>query len=280
MALTTFSKDFKSTLQKFLPVNCGIPESLRNSVSSQYIVHLKSTNKQAGAEAGNTGESKVEVWGYLQDKIEVNIKADWEGVSEIFGGIDKMADTILQAATTWLPGSSKTGSRSLVSQASSRRKWTGSSPISIVLPLRFEAIDNVHSEVLQPCMALQQLCAPREGDLTKGFFLIPPGPSPFKVGESQEVGDLTSITIGNFFYLESVIINDVSITYETRMSSIGPIGATAKVTLSAYEIPTKQSIAKMYNQMGITQSMSMDKALGKLPDPSKMVDVKILSVNP
>lgn len=251
MAVTTFTKNFISTISNFLPLNCGIPDSVLNGISGRYIVNINARNSSVNATNQKTDSDgyTLKMKAYLQDKIKLSVGSNWDGIGEVLGGVDKAVDTAVQAITTLVPGANKFGPRSLFSTVSSRRKWAGSSPIGIELQLKFEAIKDIYSEVLQPCMALQQLVLPSKGgDKTGGFFLVPPGPSPFNWGESELFGDIIEVDIGGFITLSRVIIKNVDVVYENRMSAIGPIGAVATVHLESYEMLTKEGVAEMYNR--------------------------------
>jgi hypothetical protein len=122
------------------------------------------------------------------------------------------------------------------------------------MKLHFEAVNDVVTEVLQPCVGLQALVLPR-GGLMNNFFLVPPGPSPFQLPTNKEgksivnldhTGDKIDVNIGDFIKFESIIVENVRISYENRMSDKGPVGAVAEVTFSTYEMLTKEGLEEAY----------------------------------
>ena len=228
------------------PVNCGLPDSVLQGISNRYIV-------QINAFRANRDPNKpyLTINAYLQNTFTIDAVSAWEAIPQGFGDKTGVSDDIAQIATTLL--SKATGGhaspRSLVTASSSRRKWTGSSPMKMSMVLKFEAINNITTEVLLPCMRLQQLALPREGHLG-GFFLIPPGPNPFDIilgnsGIGQ--GDHISLNIGGgFLNFNSIVIDSASVAYENRMGTQGPIGATVTLTIQTYELLTQEKLSRAY----------------------------------
>jgi len=246
MAITSFSTTYtamKSSIigavQNLLPIVAGVPDSVLSSISNRYIVTLR-TSFPSGILS--PGARKLVVNAYLQEFIVLDNSSDWEGVTQGIPGADfaiKTADAFLQA----------TINKSAITTALTRRKWSGSAPLKLSLKLKFEAINDIQSEVLQPCMILQQLTLPRGG--IAGIGLVPPGPSPYKIGGASsqnwtDRGEHLSVDIGGFLVLDSVIVENVQVKYENRMSSDGPIGADVTLTMSSYEMLTKEGLAKAY----------------------------------
>ena len=125
-------------------------------------------------------------------------------------------------------------------------------------------------EVLLPCMRLQQLSLPREGSLTGGYFLIPPGPNPFvdpfdKVNGTS--GDHIELNIGNFLNFDSVVIDKADVQYENRMGSNGPIGAKVTLTVTTYELLSQEKLAKAYHFQGSSYDQKGNVTLGT-PNPA------------
>jgi hypothetical protein len=139
--------------------------------------------------------NRCTVVGVLQEDIQTRVESVWEPF--INTSMLTTGNMLVQALT---------GSRSsLVSKATSRRLWQGSTPMVISLKLKFEAVNNTFTEVVEPCRLLQCMALPSEpanyrgvdlqgvwnigtsilsGEgLTKALsqipFLIPPGPTPF-----------------------------------------------------------------------------------------------------
>lgn len=246
MSILGYTKNFNLSpgsviagVRKLMPINCGLPQSLVSTISNRYVVTINS--KPAGALAENA--SKLEkphtIYAYLQEKITFTCASNWGNVGQMFEGITDFSSTVSQSFTQ----------HSFESTIASRRKWTGSEPIKITMKLKFEAIDDVENEVLTPCSALQALTLPRNGLNMMGssFFLVPPGPSPFKWFKGQERGDEISINVGNFIFFNSVIVTSVEVVYDSRMSNLGPIGADVTLQLESYEMLTKKGLSDVYS---------------------------------
>ena len=158
-----------------------------------------------------------------------------------------------------------TTGQQLKSNVFTRRVWSESTPITIDLRLHFESMNDTFSEVIRPCMSLQSLVLPRRGLLTAGsnsFSLIPPGPNPGKLDESNPSiagillgrdGTIT-INIGQFIRFSSVIIESVSVNFGTKMSRVGPVSADANVRISTYEMLLQEDLAEAY---GVTSSLAL-----------------------
>jgi hypothetical protein len=263
MAILNFSKTFTgggliNTIKSFLPVVCGVPQSVVNTTNNKYLVYI-STDDQP---------EPVRVWAWLQEQFVFNVTSEWTDIASMDAG--PIGD-VYQLAT----------GRTLSSTLSTRRKWKGSSPINLEIKLKFEAIDDVRREVILPCMYLQSLVLPYGGEVSRGvgegeqFFLRPPGPNPFYVPGVENLtnvpgwaktalsqGQNISIDIGGgFIVFDSVILTSVQITYEARMSEVGPVGATATVHFQTYEMLTKEKIKDAYS--GISKT---PKGMGGITD--------------
>ena len=249
MSIQSFSINFAESL---LPVNCGIPESVLQGISSRYIIKitaklgtalLEQFNRSVGAvPIGPGGNREFTINGFLQDKISFSANSTWEGVTEglpgNIGGFLKSIDTGAQAFF----------GRTAISTLSTRRKWAGSSPISLNLKLKFEAFSDPYREVILPCIGLQGLMLPR-GGVANTIGLIPPGPNPFDLSlkgeQGTERGENISVDIGSrFLYFNSVIVKDVKVVMENRMSKSGPIGAEVDMTIETYQMLTREDLFK------------------------------------
>jgi hypothetical protein len=256
MAILNFSKSFTgggvmNTVKSFLPVVCGVPQSIVNATNNKYLVYISTNDKP----------EPVTIWAWLQDQFVFNVTSEWTDIASMDSG--PIGD-VFQLAT----------GRTLASTLSTRRKWKGSSPIHLELKLKFEAIDDVRKEVILPCLYLQSLVLPYGGEATgltggilegEQFFLRPPGPNPFYIpgaenfaalpgGARQAVSQGQKITVdigGGFIVFDSVIITSVTVVFESRMSITGPVGATATVQFQTYEMLTKERIKEAYNSVTI-----------------------------
>jgi len=238
--ILNYTKDF---VTKALPIVCGVPQGYALSANkSRYMVVVHAHHTPTALGEGPEVEDFT-ICGWLQEKFEITTGSNWESVGQLFSdGISKAIDSLSQM----------TIGRSMVSQIATRRKWNGSDPIQVKMKLKFEAINDVLDEVLRPCMGLQMMTLPRAGR-AKGFFVIPPGPNPYymKLGVLtlgvEERGELIDIDIGGgFIHFDKIIMKDVSVVYENRMSAKGPIGAEATITFETYEMLTKEGLQAAY----------------------------------
>lgn len=147
--------------------------------------------------------NKWSVVGLLQEDIQMRVESRWDPF--IPAAMLAKGNMLLQLVSekSGLSG----GPKSLVTKASTRRLWVGSTPMVINLKLKFEAINDSAKDVVAPCRILQSLALPSEPgtevntsdvqsrasefakspwDLSTGSELIkalpllsPPGPSPF-----------------------------------------------------------------------------------------------------
>lgn len=130
----------------------------------------------------------------LQDTLQLRVDSHWEPI--VPTSLLSTGNVLLQVATK--------GRKSLVTRATSRRIWSGSSPMRLSLQMRFEAYMNPFREVVEPCRILQSMALPSESVRAKTQgepsavetalnvagklfgvntsslpFLSPPGPTPF-----------------------------------------------------------------------------------------------------
>ena len=238
MAISTFTTFFTGVNSSILnvasqvvPFLFGLSPTLRNSVDPKYIVKINATGGDY-AGAGSWGAI-----GVLQEKINISVASTWSDIGIFKAGSDN----------EFLSMAAGLGAKSLVNTFSSRRRWAGSSPISISMKLKFEAENNAKNEVTDLCAKLQGLALPSGGTSFLGgqVFLTPPGPNPWGAGLS---GERVSIDIGNkWLYFSNVIVDSVETEFENRMSAGGPIGALVTIKLSTYELVTKASLEAAYN---------------------------------
>ena len=247
MAIQSFTKIFTQPAKSILPINVGVDTVMAN-LSEKYLVHIKSVNANKQIDYGDgkrtiDREQEINIHAFLQDKISLSVSSRWSGIGEAIGvkQVSSLIDSGVQAFT----------GHSTQSQITSRSKWDGSSPIQFELKLKFEAFTDAWKEVVQPCLALQQLCLPSRSNSTDGFFLLPPGP--FFIKEVDEAlnlgrGEYVSIDIADFLHFDNIIMTNVNIEWDNRMSEDGPIGANAALQFKTYEMLTKQDLSKMYKK--------------------------------
>jgi len=213
--------------------------------------------------------AKATITGILQENMMIGIESIWEPFipTEMYGSVD----TAVQAISG--------GKWSLITKATSRRKWKGSTPLEISLVLKFRAVEDAFKEVVEPCRILQSLALPSEGkdaaglstiaDIKKAIpFLAPPGPTPFTTedllnqdagtirGVKQDAilqglrgGDLIILRFGRFLNLFNVILKSARINFVPRFDIKGnPIAADATLIFESYEIMTAESLAFAYKK--------------------------------
>lgn len=209
----------------------------------------------------------------LQEAISLRVESRWEPF--IPADLLSRANIIVQAGTG-LFGER----RSLVTRATSRRIWQGSTPVTMSLRLKFEAIKDAYREVVLPGRMLQSMALPSDPsakyaagqDIGKLEALIslalkPPGPNPFslddvlsgnksfsamnesEVRDSTKSGDFIMIEIGRFLTFFNVIIRESEVSYKTKFAEGGdPIEAEANVIFETYEMMTMESLKDSYDK--------------------------------
>lgn len=88
----------------------------------------------------------------LQDDIMLGVRSFWSPFLPT--SLLRTGNIAVQAATG--------GRRALVTKATSRRIWTGSSPMRLKLKMRFEAVENSLKEVVEPIRLLCAMALPSE----------------------------------------------------------------------------------------------------------------------
>lgn len=138
--------------------------------------------------------NRCSVISILQESIQMNNGSRWEPF--IPTAMLDSGNKALQLISL--------GHRSLITKASSRRMWMGSTPLSLSLTMRFEAVSDAALEVTEACKILQKITSPSDPsngagtgvlEIAEAFknsdviglgralsntpVLIPPGPTPF-----------------------------------------------------------------------------------------------------
>ena len=191
--MTKFNKNFRESIgnrpsgrKRFTFTEYGyLPDG--DPVSDVYLARVTSI------------KNMISVVGLLQEDILMRVESRWDPF--IPTAMLAKGNMLLQMLTSTGTG----GAKSLVTKAASRRLWVGTTPMTLSLKLKFEAINNAYNDVVEPCRILQSLAVPSEpggGDMTNvkdkaaafaadrglktGIELIkslpllsPPGPSPF-----------------------------------------------------------------------------------------------------
>ena len=124
----------------------------------------------------------------LPEKFELGMKSTFSSLVEGKLGIVSALNKFIQTASAF------TGSMvSLNTKFTTAQLWEGSSPVSISLPIEFNASNDVYKEVYENIIKLGKMALPREGN--KGdwtdIFLRAPGPTPLDLANDKVLKGLT-----------------------------------------------------------------------------------------
>jgi hypothetical protein len=223
------------------------------------------------------------VVGVLQEDIVTKVESRWEPF--IPTSLLAVGNILIQAITR--------GKKSAITKATSRRLWMGSTPMTLSLNLKFQAVEDPSREVVQPCMILQSIAAPSEPSqgitlgelqgatnvegalqaLSKIPVLGPPGPSPFnlegilnlqkshnelspsEIKEGLKGGDLIEIQVGRLLFFRNVILNSVQVSHHVKMTPQGDtISADVNLIFETYEMVTVESLKEIYNKSAMSHN--------------------------
>lgn len=152
--------------------------------------------------------------------------------------------------------------------------WSGSSPIQITLPIEFNATNDAIEDVMKPIVRLLMLASPK---VAPGGRFIPPGPTisnivafltrlldeipndaPLGIPTARDwvknavksnitPGENVSVFVGDFFYLDNVVITGVQPHFHPIMDIRGlPMKASCTVTFESYLTPTRGEIQRYF----------------------------------
>jgi hypothetical protein len=193
--------------------------------------------------------NKATVVSPLQEDILLKVESQWSPV--LPSGMLTSVDQAVQLLSA--------GNLSIISRATSRRMWRGSSPMRLNLKMRFEAVYDSMVEVVKPIELLGSLVLPIETIKTSklGFpFLGPPGPAAtnFRLTKlannsltqkvdraynALEGGDQIQIQLGRFLAFTDVIVREVSFVIPIKFDrNNNPVSATINVNFETYEMMT------------------------------------------
>jgi len=224
---TTFASNSKSVDQKKNAgiTECGYINPDGKSLPPDYLMRITSIR------------NKCTVVSPIQDSIKMKSTSKWEP----FVPTSSLGNILTQTVTG--------GRRSLITKASSRRVWTGSSPMTLSVHLKFQSVKDSFMEVTEPVRLLQSMALPKDPSNGKGFdvqgmfnsiksfdiseswkalstipMLMPPGPKPFTVEglldlegfktindtiEGLKGGDVIIIEWGRLLTFYNVIVQEV-----------------------------------------------------------------------
>lgn len=191
-----FTKDFVGNRRSMsaktftnLPAEVGYVTPDGEPLAPEYLIRITSIRNRCTVVAP------------MQEELQMKVGSRWENfIPSSLLGYGNIAAQIISR-----------GKLSLITRATSRRIWQGSSPIIISLNLKFEAIEDPFIEVAEPCRILQSMSIPSDpsgglglpvddlfnsvvglvtgesgiSDVTNALskvpLLSPPGPTPFTV---------------------------------------------------------------------------------------------------
>lgn len=232
------------------------------------------------------------VVGLLQEDIQMRVESRWDPFipASMLAKGNMLMQLISEKAGV------AGGPKSLVTKASTRRLWVGSTPMVISLKLKFESITDSAKDVVAPCRILQSLALPSEPGTSTNVnpqakpttiaaalnvikslpLLSPPGPSPFSwegilssrkpvnelnissIVENSKGGDRIILQLGKFLNFDDVIIKEVSTAFHIKMDTFGdPISADINIIFETYEIPTVQTLAQAYEKTTLGTSVQV-----------------------
>jgi len=256
--------------QSFAFREYGYVHSDGDNVPPEYLIKITSVRH------------KCTIIGVMQEDIRTRVESRWEPLvpTSLLG----LGNIILQA-TTAVAGITP---RSLITRATTRRLWMGSSPMVLSLKLKFEAVEDAFINVVEPCRLLQSIAIPsdpseesgnpkeaerliKEGKYLEAVShlpaLLPPGPTPFSWGgilsgsrsfhtmsrseivQNVEGGDYIMVEIGRFLTFYNVIVKEVSAAHHIRFGPDGnPVGVDVNIVFETYEMMTTEGLKRSYEK--------------------------------
>ena len=155
--------------------------------------------------------------------------------------------------------------------------WQENHPLSIMLPLQFNATYDTMEEVLKPIVQLLMLISPSLN--TKTGTLVPPGPT-----ISGVVSDLKSLSFNSNFYditlhigasikMRPMVVANVVLQFDTMVDKNGDfVSIQADTTFITPQVVTVDTIKQMFNvtdqQMGVSNSNYTTPASAGQPQPA------------
>jgi hypothetical protein len=191
------------------------------------------------------GYNLVTVRALMQGPIETSVRGHWQASTASY--LSSLVNQGVQALT---------GSAAQNTYVS-RRIWSGTSPLSLVLKLLFVAMDDPIKDVYQPVVELQRMVLPYLNLSVGGLAFKPPGPNPYTTSFTQALpkmltwfvrginqeGEDISIQIGQFIDLQRVVVHEVDVAWDDKFTKDGvPVAATVSLRFETFEVLTKNSL--------------------------------------
>lgn len=128
----------------------------------------------------------------------------------------------------------------LVVQSLTYQVWQSSAPIEMNLTLLFDANTDPYLDVVKPMSDLQAFALPYSIE-ENSDILLSPGPSVVEPNRSR-----LSVRLGRFIYINSVVLINVSNTFDTRFHNGQPISGQSEVTFRTINTPSRQEVTSFH----------------------------------
>jgi len=223
-----------------------VKQAVLNLIGSNYP-DIDDAYKVSIITVGADGKEMNKSTYLLQNEIQLNVASQWSSFIP-FG-------ELLKTGIASNVGLFTTG-HTFQTAITSRRVWIGTDPVAIRLDLVLLSDEDTNADVVDKVRFIQGLALPSE-PAGAGSWLVPPGPSPFKLNPNDSTnfmgkfeGENINIAVGNFLLFRNVIVQSVEAKFENRMSSSTrkPTAAKISVIFETYQILTKEELARIYDK--------------------------------
>ena len=165
---------------------------------------------------------------YLPETFELRLSSTWEqflhdGGGNVFEAVNSATQSI------W--------GTSINIKLLSALIWKRSEPLSFTFNIFFDAKTSAKKDVTEPVMRLMQMISPKRN----GIFLTAPGPT------IASQANRISLTIGRFFYLDSVVLEEMGVTWHTAAEYSGDfIAADVTLQIKGWYTPDEADIKNYF----------------------------------
>lgn len=173
-------------------------------------------------------KTKLGFRGWVPQQFNVSIHNNWEPV---FGSLNEGTSGAKRAAqAAGFPVNIK---------AFTQQIWTGTEPLEFEFTFLLDAYEDAYLDVQKPIKDLLRLATPTRN----GIFLDSPGPT--IVDNSRRI----YLRVGRFFFLDSIVITGVNITWHTLSDTRGQYqAADVSVTMRTAYTPDQDDILKYFER--------------------------------
>lgn len=179
------------------------------------------------------------VSGWLPEEFQFGVESEWDSPFDKGGGTGSQVLSAVGLST-------KTTVRS-------SQVWSGSSPVTISMPIDFIAVNNSRNEVVRPIRTLMKMALPGGIEKFGSTFLDPPGPTivdtidAYKDSTSLVRGDIITVRIGRFIRFTHVVILQVQPSWSGKLSVDGlPMQAKVDIGFRTFTTLTKNQLDRMF----------------------------------